>query len=318
MRSLCLTLALIGALSAQDPPSGDFTSTDPAKQAWAAELAARNGSQESVPDLIKLLHGKDHRVQEQALDALIRLKATVSPDELKALPPQFGEQVIVLAIANKQTDFLLSMLQQNPPYGADWVALNEALANSGGGKAYWSSLLRDWTIHVAIYVVEPRHPARISRLGGSAGCGDYIQEDRPGFPPQAIYTLSLSARLGGTVLISHPHPVYVRRSNPSECGTPIDRNDFRADFITAAVHETPWIEGHMRFEFDWTSQSAYLADMKKQRASVLGAYRQIIDWLTTRDLLYPDDPARKPKIVVRIEDQRADKSHPLPPTPPWE
>jgi hypothetical protein len=285
-----------------------LASSEPASLAWGAELAARNQATEFVPQLIGLLHSTDERVREHALDALIRLKARVPEEELRGLLPRFSSSVILLAVNGGQKSLLLSMLRGNSGYDPNWVALNEALL-AGGGLDYWNQLLREWTIHVVVHVVQPRHTAKVERLG-SGWCGDSVRRDLPDFPERASYDLVLSPEPGDTILFSAPYRVYIRRSPvPHGCGVPIDRDEYRAAFVKSAVHETFSIEGKMRFEIDWTGAQAYLAETKRLRAKVRAGVQDITEQLGT---------TVRPRIEVTVQDQRADKSHALPPTPPWE
>jgi hypothetical protein len=314
---------MAGALAAQGPPEGSvrdlLASNDPARLAWGAELAARNESQEFIPDIRRLLYSTDDRVKEHALDALIRLKAKVPPEELTPLRPEFKVQVIILAAANRQRNILSSMLNAGEPNDATWVALNESLMQIGGGREYWPALLREWTIHVVIYVTDPgRTPVLGPRTGGGA-CGDSISDPRAGFPTRATYALFLDAQPGDTVLAAKPHPVfYRRRPNSSGCDTRIDRDDYRGDFVSSLVYlETP-LKGHLRYDIAWPNDEAYLAEMNRLRSTTLAGFQQVLDWLLKRRLIPPEDVALRPHIVVGIEDQRSNKLHDLPATPPWE
>jgi hypothetical protein len=324
MRLCWLILATARVLIAQVPPDGQsahelLTSKDPARQAWGAELAAKSGGQEFVPDLLALLHSTDERVQEQSLDALIRLKAKVQPDELTRLLPRFMDAAVILAIENKQKDLLLLLLREEQPFDPWWVALNEALAAGGGGAEYWAAVLREWKIHVVIYVTDPGRAAVILPQPVQYWCGDSTAQNRTGFPPRALYTLSLSQQPQDTVLISGPHLVYTRRrSIISECGAPIDRDDYLADIVASAMHETPKILGHMKSEVVWSDDAAYIADVAKLREKTLFGVQAILDWMVKSKLLSPEDAALRPEIVVRIEDQRSNKARDLPPVPPWE
>ena len=324
MRLCWLILATARVLTAQVPPDGQgahelLTSTDPARQAWGAELAARAGGQEFVADLVALLHSTDERVQEQALDALIRLKAKVKPEELTRLLPRFMDAAVILAIENKQRDLLLLLLREEQPFDPWWVALNEALTAGGGGAKYWAAVLREWKIHVVIYVIDPSRTAVILPQPVQYWCGDSIAQNRTGFPARAAYTLSLSQQPEDTVLIASPHAVYIRRrSSLSGCGAPIDHDDYRGDFVASVMPETPKILGHMKSEIVWTDDAAYVADVAKLREKTLAGVQAILDWMVKSKLLSPEDAALRPEIVVRIEDQRSNKARDLPPVPPWE
>jgi hypothetical protein len=319
-----LRLCWLILLVAQAPPEGQsahdlLKSSDPARQAWGAELAARSGGQDLVPDLVALLHSTDERVQEQALDALIRLKATVKPEELTRLLPRFMDAAVILAIENKQRDLLLLLLREEQPFDPWWVALNEALAGGDGGTEYWASVLRDWKIHVLIYVIDAGRVAVILPQPVQYWCGDSTAQNRTGFPARALYTLSLSQQPQDTVLISSPHVVYTRRrSSISECGAPIDRDDYLGDIVASVMHETPKILGHIKSEVVWSTDTAYVADVAGLREKTVAAVQAILDSMAKSKLLSPEGAALRPEIVVAIEDQRSNKARDLPPVPPWE
>jgi hypothetical protein len=322
--SRLVTPLIAVSLFAQAPPDGQsvgelLASSDPARLAWGAELAARNERQDFVPDIQRLLGWPDDRVKEHALDALIRLKAKVPAEELTPLPPKFKVQVIILATANGHRNILSSMLNAGEPHDATWVALNQSLMKIGGPRDYWPALLRVWTIHVVIYVTDPGRPAGSGPKTGSAMCGDGMSEPRSGFPARATYSLFLEAKPGYTVLDSNPHPVYyLRHSTSSGCDIRIDRDDYRGDFVGSVVHlETP-LKGHLRYDMAWANDEAYIAEMNRLRAQTLGGFQQILDWMLKRRLIPPEDAVLRPHIVVGIEDQRSNQSRHLPATEPWE
>jgi hypothetical protein len=324
MRRGCLILTLTGSLCAQAPPDGQsareqFASNDPARLAWSAELAARNESQEFVPEIRWMLGWPDDRVKEHALDALIRLKAKVPPEELRPLPSLFNAQVIILATENGNRDILLSLLKEHQAHDATWVALNESLMKIGAGREYWPALLREWTIHVVIYVTDPGRTAVPVPKTNSVMCGDAISHPLPGFPPRATYELFLEAKPGYTVLDSNPHPVYYRRHTTSSgCDIRIDRDDYRADFVGSVVHlETP-LKGHLRYDIAWPNDETYIAEMNRLRVQTLGEFQQILDRMLKQRLIPPEDAVLRPHIVIGIEDQRSNKPRDLPATEPWE
>lgn len=324
MTSVAELLLLTSLPFAQNPPEGMgvrelLASSDSAQLAWGAELAARKGQAEYVPDLRRLLAWTDDRVKEQALDALIRLKAKVPSEELTPLPEVFRDQVIILAITNGNRDILASLLAENPDHDATWVALNEGILAFGAGRTYWPKLLREWTIHVVIYVTDPGRTAILGPGSGGGICGDSIAQPRPGFPPRASYGLFLDPQPGDAVLCFRPHPVYYRRHlSASGCDTRTDRDDYRADFVALSVRVSPPIKGHLRYDLAWTSVDAYVAEIDRLRRDLLGRYQQILDVTVQRRLVPPEDGVLRPRIVVGFEDQRSNKSHDLPPTPPWE
>jgi hypothetical protein len=326
MRLAWLIFSSTGALYAQVSPANAveagtvrelLASNDPVRLAWGAELAGKYGLREFVPELLPLLYWTDERIEEHALDALIRLKAKVPPEELTPLLPRFTPAVVILAMANGQRDLLLSMLREDQPHGPTWVALNEELIKIGG-REYWTALLREWTIHVSIYVTDPGKSVMFQPGTGGGFAGDSLPQNRPGFPPRAAYSLTMSPRLGDMVLVEAPHPVYYRRQvNPSSGDVMFDRDDYRGDFVVSVLPTTP-VKGHMRFDVAWQSDQDYCDDVRKLREQTLAEYREIVDRLIKRRLLPGEDTALKPRIELRIEDQRTNKAHDLPPTPPWE
>jgi hypothetical protein len=328
MRLACLILGLTGSLLAQVPPVDGkdaqavrelLASGDPAKLAWGAELTAWFEHADLVPELLPLLHSSDERVQEHALDALIRMKANVPPEELKTLLPRFQDAVIILAAANQQRDLLFSMMHGNPKFDPFWVALNEVLGSGVGGKEYWAELLREWTIHVKIYVVDPDGRARVERSGSSNWCGSSLADIRPDYPARAAYVLLLGHSQGDTMLASGPHPVYYRRQlGPSGCGTHIDRDDYRSDFVNAVLHEGEPLPGHSSFDVFWRSDADYVAQVNQLRAKTLERFREITDSMIKKGLLPVADAGLRALVAVQIEDQRLKKARELPETAPWE
>jgi hypothetical protein len=317
-------LPVLIALLAQNPPGGMsvhelLASNDSAQLAWGAEMAARSGPEDYVPELRRLLAWTDDRVKEQALDALIRVKAKVPPEELTPLPPVFQSQVIILAIRNGNSGILASMLAEDPQHDATWVALNEGLIQHGGAPAYWSKLLREWTIHVVIYVVDPGKTPVLGPQAGSYFCGDGYHQDRPGFPPRAAYGLFIDPQLDDTALLTRPKPVFYRRhSSSSGCDTPIDRNEYRGDFIAFAANVYPPLQTHYRYDVAWADDQSYAAGVDRLRRDLLADYQRMLDGMVKRRLLPPEDSALRPHIVVGIEDQRSSKDHDLPASLPWE
>jgi hypothetical protein len=317
-------LPILMALLAQNPPEGMsahqlLASNDSAQLAWGAELAARSGSEDYVPELRRLLAWTDDRVKEQALDALIRLQAKVPPRELSPLPPEFRDQVIILAVKNENNGILASLLAENSGHDATWVALNEGLIQRGGPPAYWSKVLREWTIHVEIYVVDPGNTPLIGTKGGAGFCGDSFPQNRPGFPPRVTYGLFIHPQPGDVALITRPNPVYYRRSSiPAGCDTPIDRNDYLGDFIAFAANANPPVKTHYRHDLAWSDDQSYIAGIDRLRRDLLANYQRMLDAMLKRRLIPPEDSSMRPRIVVGIEDQRSNKEHALPSTPLWE
>jgi hypothetical protein len=334
MRFACLIPFVSAALFAQVSPADSaevqtvrelLASTDAARLAWGAQLAARYGQQEFVPDIRRLLSSKHEWAQANALDALIRLKAKVPPEELIPLLPRFTDAVIILAVANGHRDLLFSMLgalkKDDPLNGAVWVALHESLQNGEPGN-YWSMLLREWTIHVVVFVTDTAQPGLLGAVsGGGFGGGCYDCDGAGKFPPYVSYSLTLWPEPGDVVLNTKPHLVYYRRrlDHSTANASFIDRDDYRSDFVAAAISPmTSKVQGHMSFDIVWRTDQAYSEEMKKIREKTLAGFREMLGWMIRKTLLAPEDAALGPRIELRIEDQRSDKAHALPPTPPWE
>ena len=98
----------------------------------------------------------------------------------------------------------------------------------------------------------------------------------------------------------------------SGCHSAIDRDDYRGDFAAAVVRETTPVGGHVKFDIAYRSDSTFLSEVSKLREDTLQGIQTIVK------ALVPGDPVLRPHIVVVIEDQRANKTHGLPSTPPWE
>lgn len=282
-------------------------------------MAARSGHDEYVPELRRLLAWSDDRVKEQALDALIRLKARVSAEDLSSMPPLLRTQVIILAMRTISSSMLMSLLAENPLHDATWVALNESLIQANAKGTYWQQLLREWSLHVMIYVVDPGKTPVLESQTKGAHCGDSFGELRSGFPPRATYGLFINPEPGDTVLLARPKPVYYRRaSNPAGCDIQIDRNDYRGEFIAFGANVYLSEKTYYRYDIPWIGVQSYTAAVDRLRKNVLADYRRVLDGLVTHGLIPPEDAALRPHILVGITDQRSNKAHDLPATPPWE
>jgi hypothetical protein len=120
-------------------------------------------------------------------------------------------------------------------------------------------------------------------------------------------------------LITRPTPVYYRRASSSfGCDTPIDRNDYRGDFIAFAANVYPPVKTRYRYDIAWADDQSYAAGVDGRRKDLLADYQRTLDGMVKRRQIPQEDSALRPHIVVGIEDQRSNKEHDLPATPPWE
>ena len=266
-----------------------LASNDPAAKAWGAELAARYQFQDVCPELLNLLDWTDSRVQEQAIDSLIRLRATVPTENLRRLLAQQHAAPIILASLHRNPEILKEALSQSLT-DAQWVAANQGVLTIDGPRDYVLDLLKSWTIHVTLRVVDAGadHSPEPGQRGGV--CGDsFTRQVDAGFPPRAVYRIQLSAEPGDRVLNARPHPVYYRRSlTASGCDIIIDRDEYRSDFL-ALILNTPPVKPRLRSrqqrDIVWNGPGDYRTQIEQLCREIDAGFHQIVADLTRRTAL---------------------------------
>jgi len=289
---------------------GRFNSSEPADLAWAAHLAANYRQPSYVPRIIELLQHSDRDVRLVALDALIRLRATVPWESLAPLVNRHFDAVVILASINNENRPYLSELLDGKVSDIGWVALNGILVDGRHPAGYAARLLKQWrpSFPIGVGALPPEPPPS----GGM--CGDSFQRPRPrpGFPPVVFYqfqqrTLALNFTTG-------PHSVsYTASTTTSGCFFPISRDTYTLDYLR-------WLTGLNEdvlpcpkpLLIKWTGSAQYRRSVLGYQEQIRTFVTRIRDALVARGLIAPDETVAMPVLDVVIHDLRTDKSAPLP------
>jgi hypothetical protein len=302
------------------------------ERAWGAYLAGRNGLDGLEPALVQTLadpalaDGPEEKIVRQAaLDALIRLGAKVPSETLRALPPAFSDEVVILlagAPADNQAALLelfASMVGDNGP-ATHWLAAGNLLAETKA-HGFAALLLRDLKVEADIVVLDWEGDYGFgSNKGGGCGCG-FFHKLPEGFPPVSYYVLTTEAERDAVVIAPGKHPVFYRRSaSPyGGCGSsslPRVRDELRVEYLARLLDTS---EDGLDFDARF-SESVVCKDAKQCRRELAGvrgrieqSYAALVGRLVEKGHLdgAGDAPAAPP-LTFTLHDYRRRKSFPLP------
>jgi hypothetical protein len=292
-----------------------LATNDPRQLAWGAYLAGNYQQKSAIPAIILLLRFANADVQLAAIDALIRLDADVSEEDLSAfLKTNQVDPVLVLLARDpkKHGDFLMRMLDRQLD-DTDWVAVNSILSMAPP-PGFAARLLREWTLHFHIQVWDN------FGSGSDGGCGwveDGVSGGRPGYPPMFSDIIQESLSSGDTVLATGPHPVsYRRKDSASRHGLCISKDPYRRDYLT-------YLAGFNRYDKEvqalnsgasvrWVDVAKYQADAEAVLNTIRAAVSYLRKGLIEHGLLTAEESAGEPKLEVVVTDLRQNHHEPLP------
>jgi len=304
----------------------DLGSADIRTVAWAAYDAGRYHLTDAAPSLVRLLAPAPAPLDRErwalvdvVLDALIQLDARVPAAEIvKFAEPRPVQTLVLLTAATGREGVLVDQLAMTKGYRW-YAAANILLRDKSPGLArhLFGTVRLDLTI-----VVSEREPGA-GALGDSSsvGVGDGIGVNPKDFPPHAQYRFEGAAWSGFVVLAAGPHPIYYSRTVSTtlqyptsfpEIGGPTD--DDRLDYLRALGSDTMMgvpLRAESRAWARWTTAEAFLRRVEELRRDLERRYRYL-QTIVMRATGVPLDAAAPPRIDIRVEDQRTDRSVPLP------
>ena len=302
-----------------------LASADAKDVAWGAFTACQYHVVSAVPLITSALSrplAGDRVAQEAAelvlLDALVQLDAKVPANVLQPLIARWPVPTSVL-LANATGDrneVLLPLVSSTD--GAFWNGVaNLLLVTRPPGFAM--RLLTGLRLTLVVHVT---NKANVGFGGGAGSSGEHSLDAAlaAGFPPLADYRFT-SARPGATVQSVGPRTVYYERrlqtqptfsrfrySNPEG-----PSNTDRVDYLNALIGERRALEERTQPTVVWRGAAALRRTVAEHRESVEQRYRTALGSLVVRGLLSEaDSRSLTPQIVVRVQDERDDKSQPLP------
>jgi hypothetical protein len=308
-------------------------SADPRTQAWGAYTALRYHLTEAIPDLLAMLanypspqtNRDQHDAMLQVLDALIQFRAQVQVTDAQRIYPEFPVQSLILLARSQEdaTPALLAIFKDEPRWPAAWLAAG-ALLMKNHAEGFAAAVIEGMTVHAELTVTEPH--VGYGRGGSATCCGGSAPQPKAGWPPAGIYSFAGCgdrAEPGSMVLAVGADPAYYNRlvndsyaMDGAPCACNPDKDLVRQHYLTALLSdspENPPVRAHVSHTIMWQGMDAYrreLAAFITQQQHVLA---ELMHRLGEHGLLSNDQAqSLRPKLEIRIWDQRALQSPPLP------
>ncbi len=311
---------------------------DAKEVAWAAWSAEGHRSAEVEAALIRALAARGTIVDaspkaierrcaiDRILDLLIRWRAKLPPDVLAELVDDrwCADAAIILACAHPDAGApALRRLLAGRPSDMGWAAACDVLVASKD-TSLAATLLRPLTIRLSLAVTDPGMSGGGARFG-SRSSGDGHITVLSGFPPDVIWWLTLLPRVGDQVIADGPVTVHARRRE-FPVGTTgfgggsgsVERDVLTPTYLAllmTGLEESPRpLKTRVAATVVWSDAAAFVAEAAAAHARCEAAWREVADALVAARMLDPAERATlAPQIDVRVRDDRADKSVPLPP-----
>lgn len=288
------------------------------------QLPRYNQSEDSAP---RSRSADQHDAMLQVLDALIELRAPVPVEDAHKLFPEFAAQSLILLIRSPD-DAQPALLDIFDRASANWnwLAAGNALLKTRS-PGFTARLVARFTEHLEISVWDPG-------VGGGTGggviseCGFSLRAPKPGWPPVGLYHLTEFPEripwLSATFLIGGETPVYYWRAQPGNYDNPPDaqaacddgsRDAYRAQYLTRLLPPFPRIaiQAYPRVFLEWHDDILYREQFAAAIEKQLAQLRDAVASLQQSGLLASGPaPIASPRLEIVIDDQRRDKSVPLP------
>jgi len=301
----------------------------PQTVAWGGYLAQRYRLSESAPQLRKVLAKwaadateEGEYVRLSLLDALVQLEVAVPAAEivphLRGL--HFNAAFVLLARDPKANErALLDVFRGRLADGhidAPWIAAGHLLAKQ---KAQGLAALLLGRVHCGLRVIV-RSPGEKNRWGtGVSGTVSFRcpRLERPrGFPPVPAYCLSTSLGPGALLLTDGDPPIGWTRTEYRGTFSNCSNSDVSVEallwsWLDALCSGASRLHTH-ELEIQFTSADAFGRQVEAARVECEEWLADTVAELGKKKLLNEDDTKDLPRIELVIDDQRADKTEPLP------
>ena len=345
---LSLMYCVMGAAQAAQPPTSEHVvrvaaarrqlqSRDPATVAWGAFDAANYRLIELAPELAALLEKtqpggsfEQWAVALAVLDAVAQLDVPIPAEILRPYAARYPVQTsLALAKATgARNAVLLELLSSSQGY--PWFAMaNLLLEPCASGFA--AQILSPLRFSLTITVVESgsNESGFGAGSGGGISIGDGIGQIPAGFPPLAWYRFEgldgPPQRRGNIVLSSGPRSVYYSRVvkttfqfGTSEISTPGPSDEDRLKYLQWMVDRYGRPLPVRRFEhIGWRDEADFVRQASALDHRVTFDYRFLLDGLVKAKCLSKEETGQlaTPRVDVRVEDTRANRSSALPRLP---
>jgi hypothetical protein len=349
----CLSLSLAIAGVAQTPVSTApnektlrtwLASGDSRMVAWGAYDAAAMHDRRLIPDLLSLAGNwqsfparddngnplalsqeqKDRRdAMAAVVDALIQLHADVPAETLRALAPNFGNEVAVLLSRMLSTDaqpLALDFYHSVKPTPLQYVGASLLALNPPVGFA--ADMLSNVKVRAAVYVLNPGTERAYG--GGAGSCFSETAAPRDGWPSIGQYVLSADKTRGNLIVVAGIDFIYAKREESVHYSDgcrfafgvylgPDQRLRLIAEMLGVSPDSIVWNtapETSVDFQSPEQYESAILAFARGEQEK----YRATVSALAQRGLITPseaENPEILPTLQLQINDMRKDAA-PLP------
>ncbi len=307
----------------------------PSEKAWGAYLAADCHLIALTSDIVdQLTEGHPDQpagllwdsesfwMAHAFLDALIRSDASLNESTLASIASGFPAEGAILMLQDAHANrSLLADLRNAHPGGAEWVAASNALV-SVRAEGFAATLLHEIQITHSFWVTESGEiPA--SGMAGSLGSGNPALKVPPGFPPVPLYRLTATPAADDRLVSDGAAPIYSQRAvfQPGIQQTlhwAPEGHCFqclRISYLSELAYASrPEIARSVepRTPIRWSDLAHLNADAWQAIADQIAAMKGLAKLLISAGALRPSELDLPLKIEVRIEDQRQDRSQPIP------
>jgi hypothetical protein len=284
---------------------------------------SRDTSDPSKPTGLSPEQMDERDAMAAVLDALIQTNAPVPADTLRALAPDFGNDVAVLLsrLPEKESGPLSFDFYRSPAehsYGLQYVSA--ALLALHPEPGFAAHLVADITVLARVFVINPG--SEPFGWGEAGDCFSSIDPPRNDWPLTGQYALSKESRDGAMLLAPGIDPIYVTREQSTRylgdgCGTnvylnPNGRLRLVAEMLSVRPEEIQWkTDLETRIEFQSLEQfdNALLTVVEEQQEK----HRTTVVALMAHNLLTPSEAAESlPKLLLRLHDMRGERTTPIP------
>jgi hypothetical protein len=310
-----------------------LVSDDPRLVAWGAYFAGENQDRTALAPMIAFVDAwqppkgdsdKDGNQNKMAmtevLDALIQLKAQVSPEGVAEVAKAFPEQASILAARLP--------LDEAAPLLECWYAKREdvkrpvlpriaaMLLAKGPPEGFAASVLAEAHERYSIMVVDPGVGGG---FGGSSLCGTGIKLPTPGWPPLYQYRLEENGSdpEAAPLIEGGGDRVTYRRTQEGGSCRSIEALDDRtrhallAEMLGVKSDAMSWQPWNREW-YAWEGGRGYLLHLGELVDGQETSFRDTVAELEARGFLSPSEAAKvRPTLTVAVRDERGVKE-PLP------
>jgi hypothetical protein len=346
-----ITLAFVSSALGQSPDSPDprecahaaerLRAASDREKAWGAysaaachvpsltdEIVAQLGRTD--PDMSgRTIWGEPQWAVTAMLDALIQLRQLLDASALTAIADRFPTEATILMLRDASKNrSLLAAVREKPVSHSVWMAASNALAQLRA-PGFAAALLRELSFINSVVVLDPGKSPN-----GSQGAGmlsSTYEHTPPGFPPVALYWLTMERAPDAELVSDGTTPIYSQRAVidpgvPREIHWPWDARCYRCqancpecqgervEYLAELAHmpkNEVYPIVHSQAILEWRSAAQIEAAISRALAEQEAGIRRLVGLLAATGALRNSEFGKTFHIDVRIKDERSDRSAPI-------